>query len=151
MGYQGRTATGKEPFAMILRTCTMLCLLTAPAAADVWSFATPSGNIECWVGEEAGSSDIDCTILSRSKPASVPGLESCPLGQGIGFRMADTGPVTATCLAPGHRHSGGQHVADYGVTGQFGGFVCRSSTAGLECRNQSGRGFFLSRALQRAF
>ena len=130
--------------------CFFLSL--APATqADVWSFATPSGNIECWVGEDVGQSDISCTIFSRSKPASVPQLANCPLNQGVTVMMLNRGYVSANCTPTGNRPGGAQQTADYGVTGTFGGFVCRSSTRGLECRNEDGHGFFLSRALQRVF
>ncbi|NNE50901.1 MAG: hypothetical protein HKN30_00685 [Sulfitobacter sp.] len=121
------------------------------AQADVWSFATPSGNIECWVGVDVGGSDISCTIFNRSKPASVPQLASCSLNQGVTVMMQNRGSVSTNCARPGDKPGGAQHVADYGVTGTFGGFVCRPSTRGLECQNEDGHGFFLSRAQQRVF
>jgi len=136
---------------MLLRLLTALCFLSSTASADVWSFATPSGNIECWVGEDFNGSDISCTIFDRSKPAAVPQLQTCPLHRGITVKMLDRGYVEARCTAAGDRPSGGQSVADYGVTGTFGGFACHSSTRGLECRNEDGHGFFLSRAVQRVF
>lgn len=135
---------------MILRALMLLALCFAgPARADVWSFNTPSGNIECWVGEEVSSSDLTCTIFQRNAPMAQ--FTACPVHRGITAFMGNRGGVDVTCAPQGERPVGGQHVADYGVTGQFGGFSCHSSRKGLECRNQDGHGFFLSRAVQTAF
>lgn len=128
-----------------------LCVLADPAAADVWSFNTPSGNIECTVGEGFEGSDIECTIYRRSQPARVSALANCPVSRGVTFFMRNRGGVTATCASPGARPTGTQGVADYGVEGKFGGFTCFSATTGLQCRNQDGRGFHLSRANQQVF
>lgn len=127
----------------------ILAILPLPASADVWSFNTPSGNIECSVGEGFEGSDIDCTIFQRSAPMAQ--FPACPVHRGITVFMRDRGGVNVTCIPEGKRPSGGQHVADYGVTGEFGGFTCLSSRKGLDCRNEDGHGFFLSRAVQRAF
>lgn len=128
-----------------------LLLAPLPAAADVWTFNTPSGNIECSVGEGFDGSDIICSIFKRSGPAAVPQMAGCPLNHGIKVEMLDRGYVSMTCLGASARGYGGQSVADYGVTGQFGGITCHSSTKGLDCRNQDGHGFFLSKATQKAW
>ena len=133
---------------MILRLLALL-LLAAPASADIWSFNTPSGNIECWVGEDFNSSDLSCTIFQRNAPMAQ--FTACPVNRGITAFMLNRGGVEVTCTPFGERPVGGQHVADYGVTGQFGGFTCHSSRKGLDCRNEDGHGFFLSRAVQTAF
>lgn len=122
-----------------------------PAHADVWTFGTPSGNIECVVGEDLNGSDIECTIYQRSHPAKVQELSGCPLNRGITFSMRHTGGVSGHCTAAGSRPSGTQGVAEYNVEGKFGGFTCYSATSGLQCRNESGRGFHLSRANQQVF
>ena len=136
---------------MLFRLFTATLLLTTPAFADVWSFATPSGNIECWVGEDFNGSDITCTIFQRSHPARVPQLAGCPLNQGVTFFMNDTGSVQANCTPPSERPAGGQSVANYRVSSDFGGFSCHSATSGLQCRNLDGHGFHLSRANQQMF
>lgn len=126
-----------------------LTLSAAPVAADVWSFNTPSGNIECWVGESQNASDLTCTIFKRS--ATLPGYTKCPASRGLTLFMTHNGAVQASCEPAGARPSGGQSVADYGVQGRFGGFTCDSSRKGLRCKNERGRGFFLSRAVQSVF
>lgn len=126
-------------------------LLATPAGADIWTFATPSGNIVCVVGEDFGASDLECTIYKRSAPAKVAALANCPVGRGITFMMGNKGGVRGNCARAGARPTGAQHVAEYGVEGKFGGFTCFSATSGLQCRNESGHGFHLSRANQQAF
>lgn len=136
---------------MFLRLLFAICLLPAPAVADVWTFATPSRNIECVVGEGFEGSDIECTIFNRSQPAKVQELSSCPLNRGITFIMRNTGGVQGACTPVGAGPTGAQDVAEYNVEGKFGGFTCYSATSGLQCRNESGHGFHLSRANQQVF
>ncbi|MGP3697112.1 DUF6636 domain-containing protein [Rhodobacter sp. NSM] len=125
-------------------------LAAAPAAADVFTFETPSENIQCSVGVETDTSDIRCTIIERSGPPAAPRPPGCASDWGHVFLMQDRGPVQMLC-EPVSRDRGGWDRADYGVTGRFGGFVCQSSRQGLDCRNMDGHGFFLSRSVQRVF
>ncbi|NOE26089.1 DUF6636 domain-containing protein [Ruegeria sp. HKCCD6157] len=122
----------------------------SPAVADVWTFETPSENIQCSVGESADSSDIQCTIIEKYGPPAMPRPANCQTDWGHDFLMFDTGPVELLCQ-PLNRSRDGFDRAEYGVTGRFGGFTCTSSTKGLECRNLDGHGFFLSRAVQQVF
>lgn len=131
-------------FALVLLSSALA------AHAEVWSFQTPSTNIQCWVGQEAGFSDLTCTIIEKSSAPAQPRPASCGADWGHTFFMNDRGPVQMIC-APLDRSKHGQHQAEYGVTGEFGGFTCHSATTGLECRNRDGHGFFLSRAVQRVF
>jgi peptidoglycan hydrolase-like protein with peptidoglycan-binding domain len=122
------------------------------AYADVWTFETPSENVQCTVGEAGGESagvlsDISCTIIERSGPPALPRPPSCTSGWGHVFSMRERGPVTMECGHPSQDKSG-FHTADYGVTGEFAGFTCHSSTKGLKCTNRDGNGFFLSRRKQ---
>ncbi|MGR3758960.1 DUF6636 domain-containing protein [Roseobacteraceae bacterium NS-SX3] len=117
------------------------------AAADIFTFETPSENIQCSVGLEAGGADIYCTIIERRGPPALPRPPGCTLDWGHTFLMYDTGLVQLIC-APLDRSRGGYERADYGATGSFGGLSCHSSRKGLECRNLDGHGFFLSRARQ---
>lgn len=136
---------------MMFRLLALLSLLASPAAADVWSFNTPSGNIECVVGEGFEGSDIECTIYQRSEPARVAALSGCPLSRGVTFFMFNRGGVQARCAPPGAQPTGTQGVAEYNVEGKFGGFTCYSATTGLQCRNEDGHGFHLSRRNQQVF
>lgn len=132
---------------------TVLLLLAgiSSAAADVWTFETPSENIQCTVGEDFGvESDISCTIIERHGPPAAPRPASCDGDWGHIFFMRETGSVELLCEEM-YRGRDGFDRAEYGVTGEFGGFVCHSSRKGLECRNRDGHGFFLSRAKQTVF
>ena len=124
--------------------------LPDPAGADVWTFETPSGNIQCLVGEEPEASDLTCTIIDRTGPPARPLPADCMSNWGHTFFMRNTGPVEMICEEL-QRHRDGFDRAEYGVTGRFGGFTCQSEKTGLTCRNQDGHGFSLSRARQTVF
>ena len=135
------------------RLAVLFCLggLAAPAAADEFPFKTPSGNIQCYVGV-GDSSDIDCTIWDRSGPPAAPKPASCRGPWGHRVQMAERGPVSLICGAPGPRNTApGVEVAPYGQTGRWGGISCSSTPQGLDCRNGSGHGFRLSRASQQVW
>lgn len=135
----------------MVRLCvTLLLLSAAPSVADVWTFETPSENIQCVVGQGAGGSDIECTIIERHGPPAAPRPADCSDDWGHSFFMRDRGPARVLCQ-PLDRGRGGHDRAEYGVTGEFGGFTCHSARTGLECRNRDGHGFFLSRARQSIF
>ncbi len=134
----------------ISRVTLLFFLIPSPATADIWTFETPSENIQCSVGQEAEFSDIYCTIINRSGPPAMPRPSNCNEDWGHSFFMMDTGPVKMEC----GEHSddkGGYDRAEYGVTGEFGGFTCHSSAKGLRCENRDGHGFFLSRKTQSVF
>lgn len=125
-----------------------LFLLPSPVFSDVWTFETPSENIQCVVGQDVGVlSDISCTIIEKSGPPAKPRPNNCREGWGHTFSMREKGPVEMGCQYPSTDKSAFDR-ADYGVTGNFGGFTCHSSTKGLECTNRDGNGFFLSRRNQ---
>lgn len=127
-----------------------IALGTLPAHADVWTFETPSENIQCVVGEGPGSSDLTCTIIERGGTPPLPKPATCASDWGHTFYMADRGPAEILCEQTS-RDKGGFDRAEYGVTGEFGGFTCFSSTKGLRCENLEGHGFFLSRRRQEVF
>lgn len=145
---QTTTPSGR---ACILVAGLVLGLSTNSVRADVWTFETPSENIQCSVGQEAGiESDITCTIIERSGSPALPRPSDCASDWGHTFSMRETGPAEILCTRTSTDRSGFDR-AEYGVTGEFGGFTCHSSTKGLECTNRDGHGFFLSRKEQRVF
>lgn len=137
---------------------SLACFLTffaLPAVADVWTFETPSENIQCTVGEgfdenEQAQSDISCTIIDRSGPPALPRPNNCGSAWGHMFFMRNKGPVQMECGAPSQDRSGSSR-ADYGVTAEIVGMTCHSSQQGLTCTNSDGNGFFLSRRRQAVF
>ncbi len=129
----------------------VLAYSTVSVRADVWTFETPSENIQCTVGQDAGvQSDITCTIIERSGSYALPRPRDCSSDWGHTFSMREWGPAEVLCT-PTSRSRSGYQRAEYGVTGEFGGFVCASSTKGLKCSNRDGNGFFLSRKVQSVF
>uniref|UniRef100_UPI003BAD83FB DUF6636 domain-containing protein n=1 Tax=Stappia sp. TaxID=1870903 RepID=UPI003BAD83FB len=157
LGHTNRTKdTGRRPQGVrtgLAGALTVAMLLpgAVPALADVWTFETPSKNIQCTVGQEADAlSDITCTIINRSGPPALPRPEDCRADWGHTFSMREKGPARLECTKTDTGRDGFD-TADYGVTGEFGGFVCQSSRKGLKCNNRDGHGFFLSRAKQTLF
>ncbi len=135
---------------MILKALIPTAFAALPAHADVWTFETPSENIQCVVGMGQNASDLECTIIDTESPPAAPRPAGCNSDWGHTFFMYDTGFVQMRC-EPLNRNKGGFDRAEYGVTGEFGGFTCHSSQKGLDCRNRDGHGFFLSRRLQQVY
>jgi hypothetical protein len=123
----------------------------AATSALASPFQMPSGNIRCTADVHNGEpSDIVCTILQRSGPATMPPPPGCTDEWGYTFELGGRGDVKAACGGP-ITLDGGVQVLGYGRTWALGGVICVSSKSGLECRNGEGHGFFLSRARQSSF
>ena len=136
----------------LLLPAMVAALTAAPALADVTPFETPSGNIQCSVGTGEGPPGIECMISELSGAPTTPRPAGCNGVWGHRFAMGERGVVTLQCGSPLPRdRAPAGNIAQYGKVGQFGGIVCQSSEAGLECRNADGHGFFLSRRRQSVF
>ena len=124
-----------------------------PATADVSPFNTPSGNIECSIGEDFGGTlDLRCTIYERAGPPAMPKPAGCKASSGHTFILLNRGPVQMECRDPGRQSDAtGVDVANYGVKADWGDIECMSATSGLECRNADGHGFTLSRKSQTVY
>lgn len=133
---------------LLILLAGLLC--AQPSSADVFNFETPSQNVQCNVGIGDGFADISCTIINRQGPTALPRPANCKSDWGHKFEMNDRGPVKMVC-SPLDSSKGAQSVAEYGVTGKFGGFKCLSSKKGFECLNRDKNGFFLSRKKQLIF
>ncbi|WP_172294221.1 DUF6636 domain-containing protein [Pseudoruegeria sp. HB172150] len=134
-----------------MRWIALLVALTAsPAMADVFSFETPSGNIECSVGIGRNSADIICEIIQKNGPPARPWPADCAQVWGHRFMLRERGPVEMQC-APPPKNLSYSDKAPYGVTGEFGGITCLSERTGFQCSNLDGHGFFLSRARQSVY
>lgn len=134
----------------------MACILSvacaSSASADVTPFKTPSGNIECGIGQGEGPPDLQCNIFERSGPPALPKPASCSGPWGHVFVLLARGPVQMECRDPGRPSTAtGIDVAPYGVSADWGGIQCKSSAEGFQCSNADGHGFFLSRARQSVF
>jgi hypothetical protein len=121
-------------------------------------FKTPSGNILCgFAYAQGGPAGVSCVIKSGFKPPLPPRHRGCH--RAIVITLLATGrpkPEASTCPEDEFEDET-PYVGDviakvlpYGRTWRGGGISCRSTEAGLTCRNRSGRGFFLSRQRWRA-
>ena len=133
----------------------LFTLIAGPAAADVFIFETPSGNIVCSVGLEENYADIACGIVEKSGAPPQPRPADCSKSWGHSFFLRERGPVEMQCVERPTRLRDENIAyidqAPYGETGTFGEITCRSERTGFERRNADGRGIFLSRRAQRVF
>ena len=128
---------------------TISLLLSSPLASatrntsksNYYEFRTPSGNIVCAAGWTARSGSVQCWLLSTGD-----------LGRGVypyAWYLPARGRVSRS--RPGDRPGRG-HLLVYGSIWRGGPLSCESRTSGLRCRSSlTGRGFFLSREVQRVF
>jgi hypothetical protein len=119
-------------------------LITPQGGAPAVAFSSPSGNIICIWGVEAG---LTCGIEQRaSAPAEPPGGcgEISWLGNIVGLDAG--GAVTDGRCAGGLETPFGARVLPYGQSLSAFGFTCASTEAGVLCMaDASGRGFSLAR------
>ena len=133
---------------VLIGAAVMACGAVAGSAhakgAVFVSFLTPSGNIGCGYSSGMGPRSLRCDIRSGLKP-KPPRPKGCVnLNWGDSYTMNVRGRAIVTChgdtaIIPGSK------VIAYGTAWRRGGFVCRSRTAGLTCKNASHHGWFLSR------
>jgi hypothetical protein len=128
---------------------------TASASTAIF-FETPSKNIVCvYISATGQQALLQCGVGSGLHPPAPKPVPACtvtdPAGNRVeldstgkthGFCSGDVGVLAELGRAP---------VLAYGTTWRRGSFVCRSMISGLECRNGSGHGFFLSRQSWHAF
>jgi hypothetical protein len=110
------------------------------------AFATPTGNIVCFIDAQAAT--WGCLIAQHTY-AEPAGAESCPAAFGHGFSSVQGGTPEPLCrgdvLAAAEDGSGA--ILPYDQTLTVGSVTCQSATTGVTCVDQrSGHGLFLSRA-----
>lgn len=111
-------------------------------------FRTPSGNIYCRVtGAPGPDSLLQCEISEID--GSFPKRPAwCQYDWGQAFEVGVGGDSGTRLCASNSLWAEGYQALPYGMVWTQGGFACSSSEAGLDCRNQRGKGFFLSRKKQ---
>ena len=124
-----------------MRALLAVGLAAVPVPIVQTGFLTPSGNIACNAGHPPGSSRalLTCTVFSAASPTRGQKLWSMrPTGRvSVGFLKSNAATDFPTLR--------------YGRSWSWLGIRCTSRRSGLTCKNQSGRGFFLSRQSQRVF
>lgn len=117
----------------------VLATLVLPAGANAALFKTPSGNISCGTGPNAGTRfALVCAVLSESNARGQKLWAMRRSGRPRVFRSMSNAATEVRVLR-------------YGQTYRGHGVRCVSRRRGLSCVNRSGRGFTLSRQRQRVF
>jgi len=118
----------------------------AKTSKDVYiDFRMPSNNVFCAYISSASPryKYLRCDIMSHIKP--MPSSRGCVEGsRGVSVSMNVTGRATYPCSSDTVYNTGARKL-NYGKTWRYGGFTCKSRTAGLRCNNLSGHGWFLSK------
>ncbi|MFI7434924.1 DUF6636 domain-containing protein [Micromonospora haikouensis] len=111
------------------------------------AFATPSGNISCYLDEDPevpGGAQARCDIRDRSWSAPRRPAD-CELDHGDAVGLTRSGLAAFLCV--GDAVGDADLVLGYGQALRTGRVVCASSRSGVDCRNAAtGHGFTLSRA-----
>ena len=136
------------------------------SALDSVEFASPTGRIQCYMGDDSVDCSPPAELLNSGKVPSdaevCPGLDvevgAVSVGrQGTGAWQC-AGGVTALPMPGqastswaddgyGTRSNDGQYVAlPYGKSLKRGGFTCSSAQDGVTCKNSSGGGFTVNRS-----
>jgi hypothetical protein len=132
--------------ALLTAAVTLLGLASGPTQTGGFDdgFKTPSRNIVC-----AAGGGLRCDIRSGVRPLP-PQPAWCTVDWGQGVQLSRRGRARYVCA--GDTTLGVRvPVLRYGSTWRRGGITCTSRSAGLTCRNSSGRGFFMSRERTRLF
>lgn len=136
-----------------MKTSTKLTLITAatiaatialPTTAQAGvppSFQTPSGNIMCWIAENAATCGIvDYTYSERQRPSDCSSDEWPST-----FWLSEGEPASVNCSdsPPGTREGLRTHTTlDYGQTKSVGVMTCASEVSGVTCTDTSTGHFF---------
>jgi hypothetical protein len=124
-----------------------LALSAAAVAGEVEQITTPTRNIGCIASEIDGDAVLRCDIRTFTYPRPKKPA-SCPLDYGDSLSLSESGRARWTChgdtALPPPRGTGFRTIK-YGATWQSGSFTCTSRVTALECRNDDGHGFRLSR------
>jgi hypothetical protein len=129
-----------------------LVLATQPAMAlESKSFRSPSGNIYCYAGVDDSVSTVQCELLERTNGKPVrPVPSDCDLDWGNRFALDDSGRAYLVCAGDTLRDDGASTLR-YGKRIDYYGITCSSSEQGMECINDDGHGFKISKGKQQLY
>jgi hypothetical protein len=125
-------------------TAAAAAAIALPATANAGvppSFQTPSGNIMCWIADDAAAcSIVDYTYGDRQRPSDC-GPDEWPNH----FWLFEGKPVSVDCsdTPPGTYHGlRTDRTLDYGQSKSVGVMTCASELSGVTCTDTSTGHFF---------
>lgn len=122
----------------------------APALESVW-FHSPSKNIYCFATIDNSNSVVDCELIERTNgDPIVPAPGDCDLEWGNRFELEASGEAYLTCTGDTLR-AGPAEVLPYGERIDYYGITCSSTESGIECINDDGHGFKISKGRQELY
>jgi hypothetical protein len=128
--------------ALWIATAATALPLAATANAGVPpSFQTPSGNILCWVADNAAS----CRVITYAYAVPPPPGDCMSPGWGNSFFLDQGKPPFLTCDSdPSGTYNGlrTHTTLGYGQTQSVGVMTCDSETSGVTCTDNSSGHFF---------
>lgn len=103
------------------------------------AFASPSGNIGCYLSDDGARCDI-----AKKSWSPGPAPADCELDWGFGVAVGKTGKADFTCA--GDTVLGAKDRLEYGQSLKAGDFQCDSASTGVRCQNEkSGHGFTVAK------
>jgi hypothetical protein len=130
----------------IFMAMTGFAFAAVPAVAleSVW-FHSPSKNIYCLATIDNSESVVDCELVERTNGAPVRAVPSdCDLEWGNRFELKAGGESYLTCTGDTLR-AGPATALPYGESIDYEGITCSSEKSGIECVNEDGHGFKISK------
>jgi hypothetical protein len=104
------------------------------------AFRSPTGNIACMLSAKSVRCDIAEKTWEAPRPAGCPG----EVDYGQGLTMGADGPAEVVCAGDTVLNPEAV-VLEYGQASQIGSIRCESDEEGIECSNNTGGEFSLSR------
>jgi hypothetical protein len=128
--------------AVSLTLAAMILPSMPTARADPFTpqFASPSGNIDCYMGSLDGKAFADCEIRDHTF-AAPPRPTPCMGGFGNRISIRQGSPPEMTCHTDSVMGTG-YPTLQYGHTQSQGPITCDSETAGMTCTDNSTGHFF---------
>ncbi|MEV8510138.1 DUF6636 domain-containing protein [Actinoplanes sp. NPDC051475] len=103
------------------------------------AFASPSGNIGCYLSDDGARCDI-----AKKSWSPGPAPADCELDWGFGVAIGKSGKANFTCA--GDTVLGAKDRLEYGRSLKAGDFQCDSASTGMRCQNEkSGHGFTVAK------
>jgi hypothetical protein len=128
----------------LIATATVPATIALPVTAQAGvppSFQTPSGNVLCWVTDNAAS----CRVINHTYAVTPPPGDCTLPGWGNSFLLDQGKPPFLTCDSdPSGTYNGlrTHTTLGYGQKQSAGVMTCDSETSGVTCTDSSTGHFF---------